>query len=81
MTDTSHLPRSTPNDATVHTQAVTAQAVPRFDPADFERAERGLIAQHPTGIIEGDFGQAWNINKYDFIQRGSTNPDTVHPSL
>ena len=81
VTDTSHLPRSTPNDATVHTQAVTAQAVPVFDPADFERAERGLIAQHPTGIIEGDFGQAWNINKYDFIQRGSPNPDTVHPSL
>ncbi len=81
MTDTSHLPRSAPNDATSHTQAITSQSVPAFDPADFERASRGLIAQHPTGIIDGDFGQAWNINNYDFIQQGSPNPDTVHPSL
>jgi len=81
VTDTSHLPRSVPNDATAHTQVVTSQVVPAFDPADFERASRGLIAQHPTGIIEGDFGQAWNINNYDFIQQGSPNPDTVHPSL
>ena len=81
MTDTSHLPRSAPNDASAHTQAVTSQGVPHFDPADFERASRGLIAQHPTGIIDGDFGQAWNINRYDFIQQGSPNPDTVHPSL
>ena len=79
--DTSYLPRTAPNDATVHTRAITSQSVPPFDPADFERAERGLVAQHPTGIIQGDFGEAWNINKYDFIQRGSTNPDTVHPSL
>jgi len=81
VTDTSHLPRSVPNDATAHTQAVTLRGVPAFDPADFERASRGLIAQHPTGIIDGDFGQAWNINNYDFIQQGSPNPDTVHPSL
>jgi len=81
VTDTSHLPRSVPNDATAHTQVVTSQVIPAFDPADFERASRGLIAQHPTGIIEGDFGQAWNINNYDFIQQGSPNPDTVHPSL
>jgi alkyl sulfatase BDS1-like metallo-beta-lactamase superfamily hydrolase len=70
-----------PKDATDHTRAANAPVELRLDPADFERAERGLVAQHPTGIIEGDFGQAWNINKYDFIERGSTNPDTVHPSL
>ncbi len=81
MTDTSYLPRSAPNDATAHTRGVTSRGVPAFDPADFERASRGLIAQHPTGIIDGDFGQAWNINNYDFIQQGSPNPDTVHPSL
>lgn len=79
--DTSYLPRSFPRDATEHTRAVTSQAVPPFDPADFERASRGLIATQPGGIIEGDFGQAWNINKYDFIQRDTPNPDTVHPSL
>ena len=80
VTDT-HLPRTAPNDATAHTRAVTSQPVPAFDPADFDRAERGLVAQHPTGVIEGDFGPAWDINRYAFIQRGSANPDTVHPSL
>jgi alkyl sulfatase BDS1-like metallo-beta-lactamase superfamily hydrolase len=79
--DNSHLPRSAPNDATEHTRAVTSQPIPRFDPADFDRASRGLVAQHATGVIQGDFGVAWDINKYDFIERGSANPDTVHPSL
>ncbi|MDO8361641.1 MAG: alkyl sulfatase dimerization domain-containing protein [Actinomycetota bacterium] len=81
MTDTSHLPRTTPNDATAHTRAANAQGIPPFDPADFDRAERGLVAQHPTGVIEGPFGAAWNTAKYDFIQRGAPNPETVHPSL
>lgn len=52
-----------------------------MDPADFERASRGLIAQHPTGVIQGAWGTAWDINKYDFIEQGSVNPDTVNPSL
>ena len=52
-----------------------------MDPADFERASRGLIAQHPTGVIEGAWGTAWDVSKYDFIEQGSPNPDTVNPSL
>jgi alkyl sulfatase BDS1-like metallo-beta-lactamase superfamily hydrolase len=52
-----------------------------MDPADFERASRGLIAQHATGVIQGAWGTAWDINKYDFIEQGSENPDTVNPSL
>lgn len=52
-----------------------------MDPADFERASRGLIAQHPTGRIEGAWGVAWDVAKYDFIEQGSENPDTVNPSL
>ncbi len=80
MTD-EHLPRGLPKDATAHTRAVTARPVPPFDPADFDRAGRGLVAQHPTGVIEGEFGAAWNTAKYDFIRRGEPNPDTVHASL
>jgi alkyl sulfatase BDS1-like metallo-beta-lactamase superfamily hydrolase len=79
--DLSHLPRTLPNDATDHTRAVTSRPVPPFDPADFDRAERGLIATHPTGVTDGPFGAAWNTAKYDFIQRGAPNPDTVHASL
>ncbi|MEZ5342385.1 MAG: MBL fold metallo-hydrolase [Acidimicrobiales bacterium] len=52
-----------------------------FDDADFERASRGLIAQHPTGVIAGPFGPVWDINRYDFIKRDEPNPETVNPSL
>jgi len=79
--DLSYLPRVLPKDATDATRTVTSQAVPPFDPADFDRAERGLIATHPTGVIPGPIFEAWNTSKYDFVQRGAPNPDTVHPSL
>lgn len=72
---------SLPKDATQHTRTHNAPRDLGMDPADFERASRGLIAQHPTGRIEGAWGVAWDVSKYDFIEPGSENPDTVHPSL
>ncbi len=70
-----------PKDATAHTRAANAPVELGFDPADHERASRGLIAQHPTGVIDTPLGVVWDINRYDFIEPGSTNPDTVNPSL
>jgi alkyl sulfatase BDS1-like metallo-beta-lactamase superfamily hydrolase len=70
-----------PKDASAHTRAVNAPRDLGMDPADFERASRGLIAQHPTGVIQGAWGTAWDVSKYDFIEQGSPNPDTVNPSL
>jgi alkyl sulfatase BDS1-like metallo-beta-lactamase superfamily hydrolase len=70
-----------PHDATDHTRAANDGVRFAFDAADFDRARRGLIAEHPTGIIEGEFGPAWNTHKYDFIVPDSPAPDTVHPSL
>jgi alkyl sulfatase BDS1-like metallo-beta-lactamase superfamily hydrolase len=70
-----------PKDATAHTRAHNTPRDLGMDPADFERASRGLVAQHPTGRIQGAWGTAWDNNKYDFIEQGSDNPDTVHPSL
>ncbi len=70
-----------PKDATEHTRVVNAPRALGMDPADFERAERGLIAQHPTGVIEGAWGTAWDVSRHAFVERGSPNPDTVHPSL
>jgi len=70
-----------PKDATPRTRAANAPVDLGFDPADFDRASRGLIATHPTGIIESPFGRVWDLTRYEFIERGSTNPDTVHPSL
>jgi alkyl sulfatase BDS1-like metallo-beta-lactamase superfamily hydrolase len=52
-----------------------------LDDADFERASRGLIATHPTGVIQGDFGIAWDVSRPNFIAVGAPCPDTVHPSL
>ncbi len=68
---------TTPNAATEHTRQRNQPVELGFDDADFERAGRGLVAQHPTGTI----GTAWDVHRYDFIEHGSPNPDTVHPSL
>jgi alkyl sulfatase BDS1-like metallo-beta-lactamase superfamily hydrolase len=70
-----------PKDASSHTRAANAPRPLGMDPADIERASRGLVARHPTGVIQGEWGVAWDINKYDFIEQGSVNPDTVNPSL
>jgi alkyl sulfatase BDS1-like metallo-beta-lactamase superfamily hydrolase len=72
---------STPKDATDHTRALNEPRHLGFDPGDFERASRGLIAEHPTGVITNEFGTVWDITRYDFIERDSENPPTVHPSL
>jgi alkyl sulfatase BDS1-like metallo-beta-lactamase superfamily hydrolase len=68
-------------DATDHTRAHNAPRDLGMDPDDFERASRGLVAQHATGQIHGAWGVAWDVSRYDFIERGAPNPDTVHPSL
>jgi alkyl sulfatase BDS1-like metallo-beta-lactamase superfamily hydrolase len=70
-----------PKDATAHTRAANAPVELGFDPADHDRATRGLIARHPTGVIDTPHGVVWDINRYDFIEPGSPNPDTVNPSL
>ena len=70
-----------PKDATAHTRAANAPRSFDFDEADFERAERGLLATHPTGVIDGPFGPVFDVNRHAFIERGSANPDTVNPSL
>ena len=70
-----------PKDATEHTRRANAPVPLPFDDADFDRAGRGLVATHPTGAIETPFGVVWDTNRWSFIEQGSLNPDTVHPSL
>jgi linear primary-alkylsulfatase len=70
-----------PKPATTHTRAKNARVHFELDPDDFERASRGLIAQHPTGRIEGAFGTAWDVHRYDFIAPDAAAPDSVNPSL
>ncbi len=70
-----------PKAATTHTRAANAVRELGFDPDDFDRASRGLVATHPTGVIDGPYGPAWDCTRYAFIEQGSTNPPTVNPSL
>ena len=43
--------------ATEHTRAMNQAAVIDFDDAtDFDFAQRGLVAQHPTNVIGRDTG-------------------------
>ncbi|MDE0759288.1 MAG: MBL fold metallo-hydrolase [Pseudomonadales bacterium] len=68
--------------ATNHTKVLNQNASSPDDAGDFDRASRGLIAQHATGIISDANGRTVNdINCYDFLTTGEPAPDTVHPSL
>jgi alkyl sulfatase BDS1-like metallo-beta-lactamase superfamily hydrolase len=70
-----------PKPATLATRERNAGPTEAFDPADFERASRGLVAQHPTGVIEAAGGVVWDVRRYDFVAPGAPSPDTVNPSL
>ena len=70
-----------PKDATNHTCNANAPVELGFDADDFERARRGLVAQHPTGVISTPLGIVWDVGRYAFVEPGSANPDTVNPSL
>ncbi|NEW86564.1 MBL fold metallo-hydrolase [Rhodopseudomonas sp. WA056] len=74
-----------PNDAEPATRAANdavAKALPLADRADFEDAQRGLIAPLPDGVVAGAAGAppVWNLKPYDFL-KGGASPPTVNPSL
>ena len=74
-------PLDAPKDATHHTAAANAAVTLALDPADFERAARGLVATHPTGrIVEGDKA-VWDTANHAFITPDAPAPPTVNPSL
>ena len=72
---------TSPKGASQHTRAANAPVELGFDDADWERVERGLLAEHPTGVISTEHGAAWDTGRHAFIQRGSVNSETVNPSL
>ena len=80
----SGTPDRTPKPATDHTRdahAGTAALLPLDDDTDFERASRGLVAQHPTGVIDRGGFPIWDIHRHDFVRDRAEAPDTVDPSL
>lgn len=75
---------ATANPASSHTIDAhhAAAAVMSFDdPGDLERASRGLVATHETGVIEHDDRVVWDVTSYDFMRNDEPAPDTVHPGL
>lgn len=73
---------SSRKDATPHTRAYNEAATTPNDTGDFDRASRGLIARHPTGVIVDDRGRhVIDVNRYNFLEVGNEPPPTVHPSL
>ena len=74
---------ASPKPPTDHTLALLAEAATSFtaDPADTERASRGLITTHPTGVIEDRGRAVWDVSRHDFVRDSVESPDSVHPSL
>lgn len=48
---------------------------------DVERATRGFVAAHPTGVVERDGRPVWDVGRYDFLRAEPEAPGTVHPNL
>ena len=72
-----------PRPASDHTRRVHqrfAELLDLDDDSDFDRATRGLVAQHPTGAIGDDF-PVWDVRLHDFVRDAPDAPDTVNPSL
>lgn len=51
------------------------------DVGDLERAQRGLIATHPTGRIDLAGNPVWDTARHDFVREREDAPQEVHPGL
>jgi alkyl sulfatase BDS1-like metallo-beta-lactamase superfamily hydrolase len=68
------------SDATASRNAAVLQQLPFGDRADFEAADRGLVAAF-EGQIRNHAGQVvWDSHSYDFLLNDAA-PGTVNPSL
>ncbi len=66
---------------TVAANSAAGAAITSVDTSDRDRVMRGLVAQHPTGRIEGVNGfLAVDVNELAFLD-DPVSPDTVHPAL
>lgn len=74
---------ASPKPPTQHTLDILATSASQFtaDPADTERANRGLVATHETGLIEEHGRTVWDISRHDFVRESEVPPSSVHASL
>ncbi len=80
MTDSDREAKA-PTAHTARHNAAAAAVLSLDDPGDFARASRGLIATHPSGVIEGPHGTAWDVSRHDFNRGDTPAPPSVNPSL
>jgi alkyl sulfatase BDS1-like metallo-beta-lactamase superfamily hydrolase len=67
--------------ATAATLAANAAHPSKFENSDKARVRRGLIAQHPTGIITNASGHvSFSVAELSFLDEDAC-PDTVNPAL
>ncbi len=81
MEQTADRTQKPASDATIRLARDLARRLPLDEQTDFERATRGLIAQHPTGVIGPEGRPVWDVHRHDFVRDDDAAPDTVNPSL
>ena len=72
-----------PKPPTEQTLELLAAASGAFipDTADMDRVTRGLVATHPTGVIEENGRTVWDVGRHDFVRDSEVAPDSVNASL
>ena len=77
------MPGMEHKNASAHTVATNSAAVISFDdPGDFERANRGLVAQLDPPVVTMDNGRViFDAATFDFVRESETAPESVHPGL
>jgi alkyl sulfatase BDS1-like metallo-beta-lactamase superfamily hydrolase len=72
--------RKAATEATRRANRAVGARLPLDDPADWERVERGRVAQPSSPQVMAEGGWAvWDLDRYAFLEGDA--PDTVNPSL
>ena len=72
--------RKAATEATRRANEAVAATLPLDDPADFERARRGLLAEAPVQVLHEHGFPIWDRDDYAFLDTDEA-PPTVNPSL
>jgi len=76
------MPAPGPREPSAFTVAANNAAAITFDdPGDFDRATRGLIAQHESGRITVGDHVVFDTAVHAFVTESDEAPDSVHPGL
>ncbi|MEC9473229.1 MAG: MBL fold metallo-hydrolase, partial [Actinomycetota bacterium] len=80
MSETPTTPKGAA-ELTAVANATAASLITFDDEADFQRAQKGLIATLPEARVVVDDQVVWDCARYDFLRDHHESPETVHPGL